>query len=223
MSRLVVDQLQGRTSGSNTITIPAGHKINAVDAGGFVHPGSIVQQQVVFAKANAAGYYNGTDPTVGNHTSPTTAGAGANVDGDGYWAAHVISFTTTTPFESGWSIDITPKYANSIIRIEHNPHIYSSTANDTVSIRFVRTISGGTATVVYQPQGNTTSNYGLWYGGATYFQPTIVAYDKPATTTSTNYKVYIHTYGGGTHYYGGHVGASQWAPKIYFSVTEIAQ
>lgn len=43
MSRLVVDQLQGRTSGSNTITIPTGHKINAVDAGAISAPGSIVQ------------------------------------------------------------------------------------------------------------------------------------------------------------------------------------
>ena len=43
MSRLVVDQLQGRTSSSNTITIPAGHKINAVDAGAISAPGSVIQ------------------------------------------------------------------------------------------------------------------------------------------------------------------------------------
>jgi hypothetical protein len=45
MSRLVVDQLQGRTSASNTITIPTGHKINAVDAGAIFAPGSIIQMQ----------------------------------------------------------------------------------------------------------------------------------------------------------------------------------
>lgn len=43
MSRLVVDQLQGRTSGSNTITIPTGHVLKAADTAGLVVPGGLVQ------------------------------------------------------------------------------------------------------------------------------------------------------------------------------------
>lgn len=222
MSRLIVNQIQGDAV-SKEIEIPAGHKLKSSEAGAIVQPGAIVQSVHAFIKGGSD-YGSGTDPTVGNHTG-TSANNGPDVDGNGYFESHVVSLTTTVPTATDFEVDITPKFSNSIIRIEHNPHIYSGTTADTLGIRFVRTISGGTATTVYQPQTNSSSAYGLWYGGATYFQPTIIAFDKPATTSSVNYKVYIYTYqGGNTHYYGGHVGSSsQWAPKQYLAVYEIAQ
>ena len=220
MSRLIVNQIQGDAV-SKEIEIPSGHKLKSSEAGAIVQPGAIVQSVHTFIKGGSD-YGSGTDPTVGNHTG-TSSTTGADVDGDGFWESHVVSTTSTTPTATDFEVDITPKFSNSLIRIEHNPHIYSSTANDTLGIRFVRTISGGTATTVYQPQTNTSGAYGLWYGGASYFQPTIVAFDKPATTSSVNYKVYIYTYGGNTHYYGGHLSGSQWAPKQYLAVYEIAQ
>ena len=222
MSRLIVNQIQGDAV-SKQVEIPTGHKLKSSEAGAIVHPGSIVQHQVKFLGHNGA---LTDDPTTGNHTDVTTGGGvGASMDTDGYWADHVLSFTTQTPTATFFQLDITPVYSNSIMRIEHNPHVYRSTATDTLSVRIVRTISGGTATVVYQPQGNNSGQYGLWYGmnAGSYLQPTIVAYDKPATTTSTNYRIYVHTYGGNTNFYGGHQGANQWAPKQYLSVTEIAQ
>jgi len=220
MSRLIVNQIQGDAV-SKEIEIPAGHKLKSSEAGAIVQPGAIVQSVHAFLKGGSD-YGSGTDPTVGNHTG-TSSTSGPDVDGDGFWESHVVSLTTGTPTATDFEVDITPKFSNSLIRIEHNPHIYSSTSSDTLGIRFVRTISGGTATTVYQPQTNTTGAYGLWYAGASYLQPTIIAFDKPATTSSVNYKVYIYTYNGNTHYYGGHLSGSQWAPKQYLAVYEIAQ
>ena len=112
----------------------------------------------------------------------------------------------------------------SLIKFEFNPHVYASVNGDAPAFRIVRTISGGTPTVVYQPQTNTTGAYGLWYGaGSRYMQLHLSGYDKPATTTSTNYKVYIYAYSTSSHQFFGHQSDLQWAPKQHFTVMEIAQ
>ena len=212
---LSVQQIQGLATAADptTVQMADGHVLK--------QPGSVVQSVHTFLKGGSD-YGSGTDPTVGNHTG-TSSNNGPDVDGDGYWESHVVSITTTSPTATDFEVNITPKFSDSIIRIEHNPHIYSANSSDALGVRFVRTISGGTATTVYQPQTNTTGAYGLWYAGAQYLQPTIIAFDKPATTSSVNYKVYVYTYNGGTHYYGGHLSGSQWAPKQYLAVYEIAQ
>ena len=221
MSTLTVQNIQGSSSSSNTINVASGHKISGA-AGSIGAPGQVVQLKTAFL-GQGSNYGIGTDPNLGNHTYVTDGSAGANVDGDQYWEAHVITTTTTTPTASNWSIDITPTSATSIIKFEFNPHIHCPTSADAPGIRIVRTISGGTATVVYQPQTNTTGPYGLWYGaGGRYFQPQLSGYDKPNTTTSTNYKVYYYTYGGANVSFFGHPG-NQWAPKQHFTVMEIAQ
>ena len=214
---LSVQKIQGLATAADptTVEMADGHVLK--------QPGAVVNSAHIFLGTGSSNYTT-SDPNVGNHTSVTTPGTGYDGDGDAAWDAHVISLTSSTPVATEWEIDITPKFTNSIMRIEHNPHIYSGTSSDALGIRIVRTISGGTATVVYQPQTNSSSAYGLWYAGATYLQPTIVAFDKPATTSSVNYKIYIYTYGNAnTHFYMGHQGASQWAPKQYLAVYEIAQ
>ncbi len=222
MSTIFVDNIKGRGETGNTITIPSGNKLTGA-AGSIVAPGQILQVQATFL-GQGSNYGTGTDPNVGNHTSVSTGTAGAGVDGDGYWHDHVIISTSTTPTATNWSVDITPTSATSLIKFEFNPHIYASVNGDAPGIRIVRTISGGTPTVVYQPQTNTTGAYGLWYGaGSRYMQVHLSGYDKPATTTSTNYKVYIYAYSTGTHHFFGHQSASQWAPKQHFTVMEIAQ
>lgn len=221
MSTLFVNKLKAAVG--SVINVPSGQKIVGADAGSIVQPGAVVNSAHIFLGTGSSNYTT-SDPNVGNHTSVTTKSAGSDVDGDGAWDNHVVSLTTSTPTATDFEIDITPKFTNSIMRIEHNPHIYSGNTSDALAIRIVRTISGGTPTVVYQPQTNSTSGYGLWYGGATYLQPTIVAFDKPATTSSVNYKVYIYTYANAnTHYYGGHLGSGQYAPKQYLAVYEVAQ
>lgn len=171
MSRLVVDQLQGRLSGSNTITIPTGHKITAVDSGAMVAPGQVVQV--------ASGQFTGT----GSTTS-----------------------TSATQLWSG--VSITPKYSNSLIKVEtvfwaihrdyndgvlriykngsatshqtivryvgHRPHD-TGTGNGTdqqlyhvqpYTFNFTET-SGSTSTLTYSVYGWTTSaSQNLWYNQA---------------------------------------------------------
>ena len=221
-SELKVDKLNTVAGGTGNISISDGVKLTGA-AGSIVAPGQILQVQASFL-GQGSNYGTGTDPNVGNHTSVTTEAAGAGVDGDGYWHDHVIISTTQTPTASDWSVDITPMSATSLIKFEFNPHVYSANSADAPGFRIVRTISGGTPTVVYQPQTNTTGPYGLWYGaGSRYMQVHLSGYDKPATTTSTNYKVYIYAYSTNSHQFFGHQSASQWAPKQHFTVMEIAQ
>jgi len=221
-SELKVDKLNTVAGGTGNISISDGVKLTGA-AGSIVAPGQILQVQATFL-GQGSNYGTGTDPNVGNHTSVSTSTAGAGVDGDGYWHDHVITSTSTTPTATNWSVDITPTSATSLIKFEFNPHIYASVNGDAPGIRIVRTISGGTPTAVYQPQTNTTGPYGLWYGaGDRYMQVHLSGYDKPATTTSTNYKVYIYAYSTGLHHFFGHASDSQWAPKQHFTVMEIAQ
>ena len=221
-SELKVDKLNTVAGGTGNISISDGVKLTGA-AGSIVAPGQILQVQATFL-GQGSNYGTGTDPNVGNHTSVSTSTAGAGVDGDGYWHDHVIISTSTTPTATNWSVDITPTSATSLIKFEFNPHIYASANADAPGIRIVRTISGGTPTVVYQPQTNTTGPYGLWYGaGSRYMQVHLSGYDKPATTTSTNYKVYIYAYSTNSHHFFGHQSSLQWAPKQHFTVMEIAQ
>ena len=190
-SELKVDKLNTVAGGTGNISISDGVKLTGA-AGSIVAPGQILQVQATFL-GQGSNYGTGTDPNVGHHTSVSTSTAGAGVDGDGYWHDHVIISTSTTPTATNWSVDITPTSATSLIKFEFNPHIYASANADAPWIRIVRTISGGTPTFVYQPQTNTTGPYGLWYGGGSrYMQVHLSGYDKPATTTSTNY--YNHCY-----------------------------
>ena len=207
--------------GSSEIDLTA----NYTFTGNVISPGQVIQVQAAFL-GQGSNYGTGTDPTVGNHTSnvATDDTAGAGVDGDGYWHDHVITSTSQTPVLSNWSVDITPKSATSLIKFEFNPHVYCPASADSPGFRIVRTISGGTPTAVYQPQTNTSGPYGLWYGaGDRYMQLYLSGYDKPATTTTTNYKVYFYSYAGASMHFFGHQSASQWAPKQHFTVMEIAQ
>ena len=168
-SELKVDQLNTVAGGTGNISITNGVKLTGA-AGSIVAPGQILQVQATFL-GQGSNYGTGTDPTVGNHTSVTTEAAGPNIDGDGYWHDHVIVSTSQTPVESNWSVDITPMSATSLIKFEFNPHVYCTVSADAPAFRIVRTISGGTATAVYQPQTNTSGPYGLWYGaGDRYMQ-----------------------------------------------------
>ena len=205
--------------GSSEIDLTA----NYTFTGNVASPGQVIQVQATFL-GQGSNYGTGTDPTVGNHTSVTTEATGPDVDGDGYWHDPVIISTTQTPTASDWSVDITPKSATSLIKFEFNPHVYCSASADAPGFKIVRTISGGTATVVWQPQTNSSGAYGLWYGaGSRYFQPHITGYDKLNTTTTTNYKVYYYTYQGASTHFFGHQSGVQWAPKQHFTVMEIAQ
>ena len=221
-SELKVDQLNTVAGGTGNISITNGVKLTGA-AGSIAAPGQVIQVQAAFL-GQGSNYGIGTDPNVGNHTNISSDTAGAGVDGDGYWHDHVIVSTSQTPVESNWSVDITPTSATSLIKFEFNPHVYCPISADGPGFRIVRTISGGTPTAVYQPQTNTSGPYGLWYGaGDRYMQLHLSGYDKPATTTTTNYKVYFYSYGGASMHFFGHQSSAQWAAKQHFTVMEIAQ
>lgn len=169
MSRLVVDTLQGRTSGGNTISIPSGHVLHA--------PGHIIQ---VAYTVNAA-----------NTTQQST--------------------TSTTFVEvPGYSVTITPKYANSKLMITGKMHVY---------------VSGGTSpwavTTCYRDGVDiSSSTYRNGYIQGDIYVGVVSAFgyvvDASSTTAST-FKMYYKIGGGGATTLQMDRG------DIFMSVMEIAQ
>ena len=162
-----VGKLQAADGTSDTISIESGHKLSGA-AGSIAVPGSVIQIQ------------------------KTVTGSGN-------------SSTTSTSFvATGLSVDITPKFANSLIKIEFQTvwwlHL-SPSAEEYFIATVYRTISGGAATNIGTGTGNRVLQWGSKYvdgGNAFNYNEGIQAFtfDTPSTTTSTNYKLYVHSGGG---------------------------
>ena len=150
-----------------TINIASGDKISGA-SGSIAVPGSVIQIQ------------------------KTVTGSGN-------------SSTTSTSFvATGLSVDITPKFANSLIKIEFQTvwwlHL-SPSADEYFIATVYRTISGGAATNIGTGTGSRVLQWGSKYvdaGNAYNLNEGIQAFtfDTPNTTTSTNYKLYVHSGGG---------------------------
>ena len=217
MSTLKVNSIEARTG--TTISVASGNKISGA-AGSIAAPGQIIQIQQY--------YLGNAGVNDGHHTSVTTQGTGVGTGASSFGRAHAITTTTTTPTASEFQVNITPTAANSLIRIEFNYYYHiSSHTGQSANCKVVRTISGGTATSVWQPCTNTTSAFGMNYGGVenvphrmSYLQ----GYDKPNTTSSVNYRIYYYNYStSGTCHYFAFASDNHWAPQTALTVMEIAQ
>lgn len=218
-SELRVDQLNTVAGGTGNISVTNGVKLTG-SAGSIAAPGQVIQIQQY--------YLGNAGVNDAHHTNATTSGTGQGTGGFAFGRVHAVTTTSTTPTASDFQVNITPTAANSLIRIEFNYyfHVASHTANS-ANCKVVRTISGGTATSIWQPATNTTSAFGMNYHGVentphqmSYLQ----AYDKPNTTSSVNYRIYYYNYSsGGTCHYFGYAADNHWAPQTALTVMEIAQ
>ena len=212
-----VNKIAARTG--NTITVNSGDKISGA-AGSIAAPGQVLQIQQY--------YIGNAGVNDGHHTSVTTSGTGQGTGASAFGRAHALTTTTTTPTASDFQVNITPTAANSLFRIEFNYyfHVASHTANS-ANCKVVRTISGGTATSIWQPATNTTSAFGMNYHAvetSPHQMSYIQAYDKPNTTSSVNYRIYYYNYSSsGTCHYFGYMADNHWAPQTALTVQEIAQ
>ena len=136
-------------------------------------------------------------------------------------AAYAISTTTTTWTDYSFlQLTITPKFANSIIKLELCCYLNqdATTGYGGVGIRIRR----GT-TIVWEPQSNTTGPYGSLYSGQVYFTPTFIVFDSPAVTTPITYILQYRTYNGTSSTLFAYPGSTQFGSINTFVATEIAQ
>ena len=216
MSTLFVNKLKAAVG--SVINLPSGQRIKSEDTGGIVAPGQVVQVQQY--------YIGGGDTNDGHHTSVTSAGTGAGSGASAFGRSSAITTSSQTPTASEFQVDITPKFNNSLIRIEFNYYVHTQAINQSGNCKVVRTISGGTATSIWQPPTNTTSGFGNNYSNAGTSQHEIrhlLAFDKPGTTTSTNYRIYYYNYAASNVMYFAYNAENHWSCNSALTVTEIAQ
>ena len=150
--------------------------------------------------ANTAGVDNqGKIIQVVNNTTPTAR-----------FGAAVTTFTDT-----GFSVTITPKFANSKILLNLNATVYST--NNYVYVDFYKNGVSltGSATNGDGLCGPTCISLAYWCSLATFYE------DSPNTTSAVTYNLYGRT-NSGTLYVGAFTSAV-YPSAVYLSATEIAQ
>jgi len=109
------------------------------------------------------------------------------------------STTSTSMVSTALSVDITPKFANSLIKIEYQTvwWLHLSPSSEEYFLTTVyRTISGGSATNIGSGNNGRILQWGSKYvdsGNAYNYNEGINAFtfDTPNTTSSVNYKLYV--------------------------------
>lgn len=134
--------------------------------------------------------------------------------------ATVVSTTTTTWTDyTPLQLTITPKYANSLIKLELYWYMYAPSAqNGAIRIR------RGTQ-LVWRPMMNTTGPFSMGHLGSSDHHGTyaLSCIDIPNTTAPITYMLQYRTYSGGNCRFFGWAEGSHWAPKCTFIATEIAR
>jgi len=133
----------------------------------------------------------------------------------------IATSTTTWTNTSTLSLTISPKFANSIIRLDLSIFAYSSgNYSCPVGVRIIRG-----STIVWRPAFNTLGPYGMGFlnNSLGAFQHHITAIDSPATTSAITYSLQYRTYTGSQCHLFGYGSASDWASSNYLIATEIAQ
>ena len=216
MSTLFVNKLKAAVG--SVIDVPSGQVIKAETEGSIVAPGQVIQHKVY--------HYTNDGPNSSQFTAVTTPGTGSGSGSSSWGKANAITTTSQTPTASEFQVDITPKYSNSLIKVEFDFYAHPQAAAQSPGMRIVRTISGGTATVIWQPPTNSSSAFGLDYHPqetAPHSMHHIIAFDKPSSTSSINYRAYYYNYSTSSCMYFSYVADDHWAPPQAFIVTEIAQ
>ena len=134
------------------------------------------------------------------------------------WA--ISSTTTTWTDTNNLQLTITPKFANSLIKLELCMFIHNGGTSKAGAIRVIR----GT-TVLFRPIYNSTGPFSLGYGESSrHDHITLTFFDTPNTTAPVTYRLQYRTYNGGTasHFFG-YSAASHWSAYNVFVATEIAQ
>lgn len=165
MSRLVVDQLQGRTSGGNTISIPSGHTLHA--------PGHVIQ--VVSSTANL-----GVSPDVS-----WSASAGNSTQYGGLVANRTYVQAT--------SVTITPKSTSSKLLCFGSIGWSSMTAVSTMAFGGIITLNDTTAIDISDYPFYSAPNFGTGYWPTTHITGTFLPNSTSEQTIRLRPFVYMES------------------------------
>ena len=124
------------------------------------------------------------------------------------------SSTSTTQSNTGFSVTITPKFANSKILIN-----VCATSYSTAHYVYLDLYRNGTTSLSGLSDGITGP---VGYHTAYWQTHTILYEDSPNTTSAVTYNLYART-GGGTLYVGVHNSSPAFPNGVYMTATEIAQ
>jgi len=130
----------------------------------------------------------------------------------------IITTTTTWTDTSNLQLTITPKFDNSIIRLDLCVYLHNNSLSNAAAIRIKRGNK-----ILWRPVMDTTGPYSLGWSSA-YIHGTynITTYDAPTTTSPITYSLQYRTYNGGQCVlFGPNTGA--YGNSNYFTATEIAQ
>lgn len=134
------------------------------------------------------------------------------------WA--FTSTTTTWADTTNLQLTITPKFANSLIRLDLSAYLYSGGANRAGALRIRR----GT-TIVMRPHHNATGPFSMGYNeaGGDHTHHFLTSYDSPATTSPVTYTLQYRTYNGGAVHFFAQAANNNYGALNILTATEIAQ
>lgn len=134
------------------------------------------------------------------------------------WA--ITTTATTWTDTTSLQLTITPKFINSIIRLELIVYMGCEAANNAPGIRIKRGNK-----IIWRPQHDTTGPFGTGWTTASTLHGVwnAIAFDQPATTSPVTYSLQYRTYNGGSCRIFAYSAATAYGPSNYFIATEIAQ
>lgn len=137
-------------------------------------------------------------------------------------ASYALAFTTTTWTDIAFlQLAITPKFVNSVIRLELHYFVNNSGNSNNAALRIRRD-----TTIIWQPQRNATGPYGTGHStnSSLYMMQPLVCYDTPNTVNPITYVLQYRAYSSGsTCRLFGHPGSGEYAPVVTFAAMEFAQ
>lgn len=137
-------------------------------------------------------------------------------------ASWSISTTATTWTDtSNLQLTMTPKFTNSLIRLELSIYSWAGGSGRGVAVRVIRG-----STILYRPLIDTTGPYGMNFGdlSAHHFTSHLVFFDTPNTISPITYSLQYRTYNGvSAARLFGLQSATSFSAANYLVATEFAQ
>lgn len=134
------------------------------------------------------------------------------------WA--ITTTTTTWTDTTNLQLTITPKFSNSIIKLDLNVYMGCETANHGPAVRIKRGNK-----IIWRPTHDNTGPFGTGFSTASSLHSVLsaVAFDSPATTSPVTYSLQYRSYNGGTCRIFAYGAATGYGSSNYLIATEIAQ
>ena len=148
-------------------------------------------------------------------------GTTSNDNTNNFPAWVIYTNTTTWTTTNNLQLTITPKFSNSLIRLDLCVSLGISAANNSCGLRVIRGEK-----IVFRPMHNTTGPFDINYhsAGNEHGQRSFIFYDEPNTVETITYSLQYRAYSSANSVaFFGWTGSGHYAPLNTFSAMEIAR